>query len=335
MCLIITREPNVTLDKVKFDTAVLNNPDGWGISVPDMEGQLYTTRSVTTDKEELYDLLHGEFKGDRLLLHLRYTTAGDTVLRNSHPFPVLEMGTHGVDMRVAHNGTLTKWSPPVAGAGSWESDTRRFVRGYVRPLMERMIRGHSSEDVLSDPFVDTLLDNQLTSASVLAFIDGYGNTSVVNAKGNGGFTDDEGTYFSNKYSHDPGHRVPTPVTHGGSYKPMGKKTGTTTTTGRPATGTKATVAKKYFTDCVTQSFMEKYEVDDPADLALMSDETIQVLVEDEPEDAILLIKELLALHYRECRAVTSLVNNGALKDKQIKDLQDKLNVKAVLSCPTS
>jgi len=329
MCLIILREPHVTLDKVKFDTAVLNNPDGWGISVPDMEGQLYTTKSIVTDKDELYDMIHGEFKADKMLIHLRYTTAGETSMRNAHPYPVLELGSDGVDMRVAHNGTLTKWAPPTTGPTSWESDTRRFVRGYVRPLFKRLIKGHDSEDILSDPFVDSMLDGQLTTMSVLTFIDGYGNTGIVNGTGNGGFTDEDGTYFSNKYSHDPLHRVPINK-QGGTYQ-MGKTTGTMTTGSRPTTGVTGGVTKKtqgkFFTDCNTRSFMAKHEIDDPDDLALMSDETIQLLVEDHPEDAVLLIKELLMLHYKECRAVTSLVLKGALKDKKIKRLQDEVNVK--------
>jgi len=323
------REPNVTLDKLKFDTAVLNNPDGWGISVPDMEGQLDTYKSVTTDKDGLYNLIHGEFKDRKMLIHLRYTTAGETSMRNAHPYPVLELGSDGVDMRVAHNGTLSKWAPPVTGPGSWESDTRRFVRGYIRPLFKRLIKGHTSEDVLSDPFVDSILDGQLTPMSVLTFIDGFGNTSVVNKAGNGGFTDKDGTYFSNKYSHDPLHRVPAKK-YGGTYQ-MGKTTGTKTTGSRPATGnthgTVSQIGKNYFTDCNPRSFMAKHGVDDPADLALMSDETIQLLVEDHPEDAVLLIKELLLLHYKECRAVTSLVLKGGLKDKKIKRLQDEVNVK--------
>ena len=327
MCLILLREPNVTLDRGKFDTAVLNNLDGWGLSVPDCDGKLYTMRSVTTNKDELYDLIHGEFKKDKLMLHLRYTTTGDTVLRNAHPFPVLEQGEDGVDLRMCHNGTLPSWAPRSTDLeGKWESDTRRFVRGYVRPLMKRLIKGMSIEDILTDPFVGTLLDDQLTAASVITFIDGHGNFSVVNEKGNGGFRDDDGTYFSNKYSHDPEHRLP--YTQKSGYKPVGKNYGTTTTMGGgPKTGTSTsqkTGVNKRFIDCTVQSFMEKYSLTDSDDLHLLSDDTLQILVEDTPEDTLLLIKELLSLHYKAERAVKTLTLKGRMKDKRIKTLEAKL-----------
>jgi len=329
MCLIILREPNVTLDKVKFDIAVLNNPDGWGISIPDMEGQLSTFKEITTDKDELYDLIHGEFKADKIMIHLRYTTVGDTVIRNAHPFPVLELGSDGVDMRACHNGTLPRWSPPATGEGKWESDTRRFVRGYVRPLMKRLIKGHSSEDILSDPFVDQMLDGQLTAMSVLTLLDGFGNFSVVNGTGNGGFTDDDGTYYSNKYSFDPLHRVATPK-YGGTYQ-MGKTYGTTGSTSRPNTGATHSTTKTGagYTDQSTESFMKKYELDDVSDLHLMSDDTLQALCEDEPEDAALLIKQLLFLHYNAERAVNSLSLKGKLKDRKIKTLESSLKSKEI------
>lgn len=331
MCLIMMREPNVTLDKEKFDTAVLNNPHGWGITIPDMEGQLSTFKEITTDKEELYDLIHGEFKADKIMIHLRYTTAGDTVIRNAHPFPVLEQSSDGVDMRMCHNGTLHKWLPSATGPDKWESDTRRFVRGYVRPLMKRLIRGTTSEDILSDPFVDAMLEGQLTAASVITLLDGYGNFSVVNEKGNGGFTDDDGTYFSNKYSHDPLHRVPTTYQQRGSQGTVGKTYGKTGSTSLPTTGaaTPATGGTNtaVVTNVSTPSFMAKYELTDVADLHLMTDDTIQILCEDVPEDAELLIKELLRLHYKAQSMVSALTLSSKLKDRKINTLEASLKSK--------
>ena len=336
MCLIMLREPNVTLDKEKFDTAVLNNPHGWGITIPDMEGQLSTFKEITTDKDELYDLIHGEFKADKIMIHLRYTTAGDTVIRNAHPFPVLEQSSDGVDMRMCHNGTLHKWLPSATGPDKWESDTRRFVRGYVRPLMKRLIRGTTSEDLLSDPFVDSMLEGQLTAMSVVTLLDGYGNFSVVNEKGNGGFTDDDGTYFSNKYSHDPLHRVPTTYQQRGYQGTVGKTYGTTkgtTTQVRPTPGathsttTTGGTNTAVVTNVSTPSFMAKYELTDVTDLHLMTDDSIQILCEDVPEDAELLIKELLRLHYKSQSMVSALTLSNKLKDRKINTLEASLKSK--------
>jgi predicted glutamine amidotransferase len=322
MCVIIIREPGVTLDKVKWDSAVLNNPDGWGISVPDNHGQLLTIHSAVEEGEELYELLHTEYKDDKVLIHLRYTTAGETSVRNAHPFPVLEAGPDGVDMRMCHNGTLPLWTPGKMDLNQWESDTRCFVRGFVRPLMKRFIKGMDSEDILTDPFIDGLLDNQCTYASVLTFIDGYGNVSIVNEKGNGGFYDEDGTYFSNSYSHDPEHRLPYNKKTG--YKPVGKTTPISgKTSGTGASVTNITTGKKTtFTDCSVGLFSDKHGIPEVSELYLLSDETITVLVEDEQDDAVLLIKELLAKSYQQSLEIKGLQQSVTRKDKEIKGLKD-------------
>tara|TARA_R110000851_G_scaffold66423_2_gene150240 strand:+ start:1326 stop:2333 length:1008 start_codon:yes stop_codon:yes gene_type:complete len=320
MCVIIVREPGVTLDKVKWDTAVLNNPDGWGISVPDGQGRLLTTLSAEEEGDELYELLHTEYKDDKALIHLRYTTAGETSLRNAHPFPVLESEPDGVDMRMCHNGTLPLWTPGKTALNRWESDTRCFVREYVRPLMKRFSKGMNSEDILTDPFIDSLLDHQCTFASVLAFIDGYGNVSIVNEKGNGGFHDDDGTYFSNSYSHDPEHRLPYNKKAG--YKPSGKTTPISKQkSGTGALVTNITTKNTTFTDCDVDTFTDKHGIPEASELHLLSDDTLFVLVDEEPEDALLLIKELLADNYRQHMEIKGLQKSLLRKDKEIKDLK--------------
>lgn len=321
MCVIIVRDAGVTLDKVKWDSAVLNNPDGWGISVPDGHGQLLTIHSAEAEGEELYELLHTEYKDDKVLVHLRYTTAGDTSVRNAHPFPILEAGPDGVDMRMCHNGTLPDWVPGKTSLNQWESDTRCFVRGFVRPLMKRFSKGMSSEDILTDPFIDTLLDDQCTYASVLTFMDGYGNVSIVNEKGNGGFYDEDGTYFSNSYSHDPEHRLPYNMKSG--YKPVGKPTPNSgKNKGTQSSGMSGTVKNTTFTDCSVELFTDKHNIPEVGELHLLSDETLMVLVEDEPDDALLLIKELLAKHYQQTKEIKGLQKGILRKDKEIKGLKD-------------
>ena len=195
MCIIIQRDPGFVIPRDKFDNCVINNPDGWGLSVPDGKGMLSTIRSVDgeTNGDEVYSLLHDEFKDDKVLLHLRYTTAGETNLRNAHPFPILEEEVDGVDLRMAHNGTIHKYKHAMTSDLSWESDTRNFVRTFVRPLFKRMVAGVGPNELLKDEFITKLLNDQLTAASVLSFIDGFGNTLNVNGEGNGGKQEEVGT----------------------------------------------------------------------------------------------------------------------------------------------
>jgi hypothetical protein len=202
--------------------------------------------------------------------------------------------------------------------------------------MKRLIRGTTSEDLLSDPFVDSMLEGQLTAMSVLTLLDGYGNFSAVNGEGNGGFTDDDGTYFSNKYSHDPLHRVPTTYQQRGYQGTVGKTIGTTkgtTTQARPTPGathsttTTGGTNTAVVTNVSTPSFMAKYELTDVADLHLMTDDSIQILCEDVPEDAELLIKELLRLHYKSQSMVSALTLSSKIKDRKIIELNASLDKK--------
>lgn len=274
MCLIIQRKPNFEISYPKFEAAVLNNPDGYGLSFPDDKGLTVLRSAIKPDPEKLYRLINEELFDKELMIHLRYTTVGDTNLRNSHPFPILEKKTDGVDLRMAHNGTLSKFR---TRASKGESDTRCFVREFVRPLFKRLVRGYDTTDILNDKFVKELLEDQLTKSSVLTFLDSEGNSLICNPTGNGG-KEEEGWYYSNTYSFNKDHRFP-------------KKPATVTRIGSPSSTktTGGTVA-----DTNTRLFTERFGIKNKLDLGLLTDETIEEIVKA-GEPAVLLIKELLLI----------------------------------------
>lgn len=279
MCLIALRNPRFVIPYDKFESAVVNNPDGYGMSYPDQDGKLITLRSADKpDPEALYRIINEDLADQKLLVHLRYTTVGDTILRNAHPFPILERDKDGIDLRMAHNGTLSKYRPQ--SNTSSESDTRVFVREFVRPLFKRLAKGMSPEELLSDDFTKKLLEDQLSAASVLTFLDGNGNSLICNEKGNGGKQED-GWYYSNTYSFNPKHREPpTPKTYTtpSSYK-------NTQSNVVSYTGAK-------FKDSNTVKFTKKYKLTDITDTFHFSDQLIEEIA-DKPKDAELLIKELI------------------------------------------
>lgn len=315
MCLIIQRPANKELDFEKFKTAVDNNPDGWGLSASLGDGELQTIRTPEkTDPEAIYRMVQEEFSDVPVLLHLRYTTAGKTILRNAHPFPILEKETDGIDLRMAHNGTLSKYKPKAGD----ESDTRVFVRNFVRPLFKRLRRAYSVEELLKDRFVHDLIDDQLSAMSVVSFIDGDGNVLNVNHDGNGGFYED-GVYYSNKYSFDPLHREDWSMHgYGGSYKPgnyannhqasnySGPKSGTVLTPPPPKPGSNsvkagvASLPSNHAKDTKVTKFTDRFDLGNE-DLLEISDDLIDIIVDDHPDEAKLLIKELQWLLYEETK----------------------------------
>ncbi len=286
MCLIIDRQPNFEIPYDKFESAILNNPDGYGLTYPsgNNDGKLITLRSADkADPEGLYKLINEDLINEKIMVHLRYTTVGETILRNAHPFPILERESDGIDLRMAHNGTLSKFKP---GFKSSESDTRVFVREFVRPLFKRLIRGMDPEELLSDSFTKLLLEDQLSMASVITFLDGEGNSLICNEEGNGGKQEDD-WYYSNTYSFNPKHRVKpaTPVTYNTGYTASGYNQGTTLSV-VPPKGTK-------FKDCSVMKFTRKHGMTSIKDAFHMSDDLIEEVVNKKPDDAVLLIKELL------------------------------------------
>lgn len=198
----------------------------------------------------------------------------------------------GIDLRMAHNGTLHAYKGKNDGA----SDTRNFVRAFVRPLFKRLIRGIPSEELLKDSWVRALIDSELTTMSVVSFIDGDGNTLNVNATGNGGFYDDKGVYYSNKYSFDPNHRLPAYPYGAGYYNGWtGPKTKDKEGDKPKSKGAVVPFAtgKDHALDTKQKKFSELYELTDAVDLLDLTDELIDTIVDTSPEDAKLLIKEIL------------------------------------------
>jgi len=277
MCIIIQREPNFEIPYDKFVTAVKNNPDGYGISYPDDDKLNVFRTHETPDPDKLYRLVNEELIDKKLMVHLRYTTVGDTILRNAHPFPILERSVDGVDLRMAHNGTLSKYRPK--SNISTESDTRVFVRQYVRPLFKRLARGMDPTEILTDPFVKELLEDQLTTASVLTFLDSDGNSLICNPEGNGG-KQEEGWYYSNTYSFNSKHREPTQYT-----PPKVAYSGPKQIEYRKPTSK--------FKDCSTPRFSTRWGLTSIRDSFKFEDDTIKAIC-SKPEEAQLLVKELIA-----------------------------------------
>jgi hypothetical protein len=286
MCLIIQRDPNFEIPYEKFESAIKVNPDGYGLAFAD-GGRLVTLRDPSTpDPEVLYRHINEDLIDKKLMLHLRFTTAGETNLRNAHPFPILEKKVDGIDLRMAHNGTLFSYKSKAA---KWESDTRAFVRLYVRPLFKRMAKAVSPEELLKDGFIKELLEDKLTTNSVLTFIDGEGSTLICNETGNGG-KKESGWYFSNSYSFNSSHRtkvVTPPVTYSSSSRVVYSGPRQQVSVGQGQIKTTSKICAGFN----TPRFSEKHGLDDPLKLTQLSDETIDRIVSD--GDAPILIKELL------------------------------------------
>lgn len=303
MCLIMMKQPGVIIPEEKFMTAFENNPHGWGYSTPGENGYLLTQKSLDIGAEELYTYLHDELKDDKVMVHLRYNTAGETSIRNAHPFPILEKQTDGMDVRMCHNGTIFKYKTK----SSWESDTRNFVRKYVRPLFKRLAKGYTPAEMFSDPFVEQLLKEPLPTSSVLTFLAGDGSELIIHPTGNGG-KEEDGVYYSNMYSFNANYRSSSKSTN--KTKQQGaviypeqsewffNQTNTPTNQSTTKPKPKKPVSKPL-------RFSETWGLT-PEELYTMDDELIAWIVEEDPESAVFLINELLAECYKKDQTIKGI-----------------------------
>jgi hypothetical protein len=203
MCVIIVREPGVSIPAEKIVSACKVNPHGWGIvAVRNGKLEKYHEYKEGGNDPDMVMAALDHSKDHKVLLHLRYVTAGDKAIKNCHPFMVLEEDKHGLDVAFAHNGTLYSYRDPATDGFS---DTAHFVQRFLRPLMERTILFSGKQDLLADPFLEEMLKKECTASSVFAMMDGLGNVIYTNRHHG---QENDGWWASNSYSFKEDHREP-------------------------------------------------------------------------------------------------------------------------------
>lgn len=108
MCVIIYRKPQITIPYDKLQSACLVNADGMGLLAFD-RGKL-ELRKHFDKKGNDPDVLARFFEDTRdmhVYAHLRFRTRGATDKANVHPFGILKEKKHGMDLQFMHNGTLS------------------------------------------------------------------------------------------------------------------------------------------------------------------------------------------------------------------------------------
>lgn len=201
MCLILIKEPEYEIDFSRLRTAVVNNPHGWGYVIPD-RGKLEIRRFYDkdgTNPDDVAKVLEDAID-QRVFLHLRWATAGNNSKFNCHPFPVLKQRRDGMQVWLMHNGTISDFK---GDSQQVESDTHRFTKEIMTPLLQRTMKYTGKKACISDPFVHDIMKKYAGGFSKLVLVDNYGNHSIV-----GDGTSEEGYWASNDYSFTPGHRQP-------------------------------------------------------------------------------------------------------------------------------
>lgn len=124
------------------------NPDGWGLGYyPDQASQV-VKEPVKAGDSLMADFIKNQVRSKLIISHIRYSSRGGKMFKNTHPFQ-REMG--GKDYVFAHNGTLKNASKLSTGRflPLGETDSEKAFCHLLHRLEQLRIDSWSQENVNS------------------------------------------------------------------------------------------------------------------------------------------------------------------------------------------
>lgn len=193
MCVIIAKPSGETVPIDVLDRCARNNADGWGVMYAD-NGKVIVHRGLV--RQTFFDL-YKEIEDLELGIHFRQRTHGDYSLDNCHPYEVLTLDRHGIDMFLMHNGVIK-----MNEVNKRMSDTWHFVEHSFRPIVAKC-----PDLIYTEEFLRML--EVCLGWSRLLILDSSGKFSFVNKKE---WHEKDNVLFSNAYS-----LTREPTVHSGLY----------------------------------------------------------------------------------------------------------------------
>src|SRR3990167_4877819 len=129
MCVIIKQPVGKAFPENYLTNLYHRNKDGVGIFFPD-NGRVQVLKIAKINKaDEVLDLYRQAPKDRPVAIHLRMRTHGNIDEANTHPYQVLNLEDHGIDLWMAHNGVISGLTETHKG----KSDTFHFIENFLRP----------------------------------------------------------------------------------------------------------------------------------------------------------------------------------------------------------
>jgi len=322
LCQLIYKPAGFTIDKRLIESTCIVNPDGFGLmyynnDLKDL--QTFKLYNGDNDPEVLFPILEGLHDQDAFI-HFRFRTKGEVNEASCHPFEAYNANDRRVYLM--HNGTISGYGSPT------EVDSKEFAEKLVGPLYNRFLLS-GVRAPLQDEFFHEIVQKFVGLDSKVALLDNTGDSLIFNyQKGDvrkdkvsevieGVETEREVEWWvSNTYSFNTGHRKSyttygtnwqggssnngtTPfradTTHGGTTttETTTKTGGTNNTTNQSSTDrdkAKGQIPRRTLVASYWQDILKLQSIQD---LQPMTREHVSDLVDLEPENAKLLINDLL------------------------------------------
>jgi hypothetical protein len=219
---------------------------------------------------------------------MRYTTKGISNVDNCHPFDIWKSDDKHIILM--HNGTMTDFGDSTV------SDTRDYVESILKPMAEMYHYGDITESFLDNPLFERIQKKFGTGWSKFLFADNEGNFKIFGEDKD--CVKEEGFWASNSYSFDTPKSVSvnTYVPHGNSrYYTEWKEAATPKKEEKVAALPKVSEAVENLKETFIERWGKDYQLEDV--LYSLSEEDISELVESYPEEATMLIRDLIYLVY--------------------------------------
>ncbi len=216
MCQIIHKPKNFTLPFDLLESTCMTNSDGFGLMMYS-DGKIIADKAHDgdNDPEAIMRILEG-LHDDELFMHFRYRTKGELGTENCHPFKIYDANDR--EIYLMHNGT-------ISGYGSDKQvDSEAFGLEFVAPLYDRFLKSGDRSPLKND-FFKNIVTKFAGSTNRVVLLDNTGDHAIINETTGYMYTplnSETEFWVANTYSFNKTYRTPTPTTY---YRHDGTKGG--------------------------------------------------------------------------------------------------------------
>jgi predicted glutamine amidotransferase len=145
------------------------NADGVGVMFSDSD-TLVIEKILPKNEKAFIKFYRKHIQGRDCAFHLRMRTHGNIDLENCHPYMVLNMAEHGMDLWLMHNGILTTGN----SADPSKSDTWHYIKDYLRPMLV------DNPEFAFHPSFAEIVGKHIGESNKFVLMDNLGRQVIIN-----------------------------------------------------------------------------------------------------------------------------------------------------------
>lgn len=170
MCLLVTQKStSPALSDEWLKDFYSYNSDGVGVMYAESD-TLVIEKILPKNEKAFIKFYRKHIQGRDCAFHLRMRTHGNIDLENCHPYMVLNMQDHGMDLWLMHNGILTTGN----SSDTSKSDTWHYINDYLRPMLI------DNPEFAFHPSFAEIVGKHIGTSNKFVLMDNQGRQVVIN-----------------------------------------------------------------------------------------------------------------------------------------------------------